>query len=87
MSDIYRKVSKVYIWLGHENEYEDTWAFFEFARILLQNPMSWFSELQQWHGDRENFHAQFKLPGVDSPGVKASMVLRRMDISRKLSGQ
>ena len=73
MSDIYRKASTVYVWLGHEDEYEDTRAFCEYGQILLQVVLPRFDELQQWRGDDEKFHAEFKLPGVDSPGLKAFM--------------
>jgi hypothetical protein len=68
MADIYSEASEVLIWLGLENEYEDTTAAFEFFQVIKDNVVpKWTGFLQQ---TSEAFTAgvasQLNLPGEDS---------------------
>ena len=62
MGDIYHKASKVLIWLGCENEYEDSPAAMEYMQTLLNNVCPRFSEVDLWKGSSTEIYKELNIP-------------------------
>jgi hypothetical protein len=68
MANIYSKASEVLIWLGLENEYEDTAAAFEFFQIIKDDVRPRFNGFLRLTSETFTTGAasQLNLPGEDS---------------------
>ena len=61
MGDIYQKASEVLIWLGRENEYEDTLVAMEYMQTLLGNVLPRLSEVAEWKGSSTKLHEELNI--------------------------